>query len=277
MPPRSREPGPGQVSFDGEEIPQRLPVNVDRSRNALSRTLSFEYMQLDEADYMDVRPHMLELVRPDALRPFLIDVPLDITKSPSAASYTDRSTKRERNIALTDREAKLLPRFVGAIQRNAAINVGAAVTSEFPTDADIARKDRAKLHVQRGKLPQVIKYQSMLTEQKVLLDKFSTASRGKNVGLSMFGDEKNMRERFAYLQTFIIGDMVKAYANQHGLDAQRARMVDKAITVSILYHPNKVENFHELIGFLREYNLHRQELAAQRIESMTRNIGRALV
>lgn len=279
MPPRSRQPGEGQLGFDGSVAPPPQPVNPERPRNALARTLTPEYMNLSADDFMDVTVPMVEHVQPDKLRAFLIDVPLDVTKSPSAVSYTGTTGAgtTERNIALTDTEAKLLPRFVTSIQRNAAINVGAKVTSPILGDTDIARKARAKIHVQESKLPKVEEYQGLLLTQQHLLDKFIVASSGRNVGLSMFGKEGSLRQKVAYLQTFIIGDMIRAYGTQRGLSEADMKMVDKAITVSLFFHPDRVANFNSLVRFLREYNGHKVLLTTQRIESMRRNIGSVVV
>ena len=279
MPPKSRQPGEGQLGFDGSVVTLPKVVDPERPRNALARTLTMEYMDLDPNAFTDITVEMVAYVQPDRLQGALIDVPLDIEKSPSAASYTGntRGGRREVNIALTDTEAKLIPRFVGAIQRNAAINVGAKITTPVPTDADIARKGRSKTHVQESKLPKVEEYHDMLLEQRTLLEKFIKASDGSNVGLSMFGDEGALREKFAYLRTFIIGDMIRAYGTQRKLTESQMKTMERALTVSIFYHPNKVDNFHNLVKFLREYNGHKLLLAQQRIDSMKRNIGNVVV
>jgi hypothetical protein len=268
------QPGEGQLGFDGSVVPPMSAVDPERPGNALARTLTLEYMDLDSADFTDVTASMLEYVRPDKLRPHLIDVPFDGTVSPMAVSYTDRQTLEERNVAVTPQEAQLLPRFMNAFQRSAAVKSRAKVTTHLPSDADIARAERSKVHIQETKLPAVTKYYAMLQTQRSLLDKFIVASSGRNVGFSMFGKEGTARERFAYLQTYIIGDMVRAYGTQRGLTSADMRMVDKAITMNIFYHHNKADNFHDLVQFLREYNGHKLELAGQRVDSMERNIGR---
>jgi hypothetical protein len=265
----------GQLAFDGSEFHAPGTVDPARTRNALARTLSFEYMGLNPREYDDVKLEMLESVQPENLRPYLIDVPLDMDASPTAVSYTDPNTRRERNIAVTPEEAFILPRSVGAMQRSAAIAAAHRSRTPFPGRADLARQERARIHVQESKLPRVEKYKDMLTEQGELVQKFATASEGRNVGLSMFGGEANMRERFAYLQAFIIGDMIRAYGAQRNLVGSEMTQIDKAITVSILFNPEKTGNFHGLMKLLREYNGHKTLLADQRIESMRRNIGRA--
>jgi hypothetical protein len=252
-------------------------VDFTRPRNSLSRALNPEYLGLDEAAYIDLRPEMIEHVRPEAIRPYLIDVPFKAETSPYAVSYYDRQRNIDRNIAVTPQEAQVLPRHVEAIKRNAAITTAAKVTTELPTDADLERIERAKIHVQASKLPSLRTYRATLLDQQDRLARFLTNSRGSNYGLSMFGGEANMRDHFNYLQTFIIGDVVRAYSAQRHLNETQSGEVSRAIEYSYVFRSEKFDNFHKLMEFLYEYNGHKLQLAGQRIESLERGVGERVI
>jgi hypothetical protein len=276
----SREPGPNDIPFDDmPPSPRRLPNDFDpkRPRNSLSRALTPEYLGLDEAKYMDLTPEMIDAVQADALRPYLVDVLPKAATSPYAVSYYDPRQAQDRHIAVTPQEAKILPRHVEALKRNAAIGAAAKVTTELPTDADLARVERAKVHAQESKLPGLRTYHTAMLEQKALLAKFITNSRGSNYGLSMFGGEANMRDHLNYLQTFVIGDMVRAYSAQRHLNETQSSQVGRAIEYSYVFRAEKFNNFHALVEFLYEYNGHKLELARQRIVSIERGIGEQVV
>ncbi len=274
---RPINPGEGQFMLDGGEYHEPPRVDYARPRNSLSRALTEEYSGLDPNNFMEITHEMVEYVKPEQLRPYLIDVPLNIEKSPYAVSYTDFRTKRERNIAVTPAEAKLLPRFVGALQRNAAIGSASKVIAPFPADTDIARAGRSRIHVQESKLPGMLRYRDSLIADQKLIDKFIVASTGKNVGLSQFGPEGNFRNSLAYLQTFILDPMILAYSAQRKLSESQQRQVGKAIEFSMRLHPEKIGKFHDMMKFLHEYNGHKFQLVDQRIESVQRNIGKPLV
>jgi hypothetical protein len=280
MPSANREPGPDDMPLPDMPVPARPAydtVDFRRPRNSLSRALTPEYLGLEASDYMDLTPEMIDFVQPDKLRDYLIDVPPKSETSPFAVSYYDRSQNTEHYIAVTPREAKLLPRHVEAIKRSAAINTAAKVVTGVLTDTDIARVERSKIHVQETKLPALITYRDSLLKNDEMVTKFFKNSRGRNYGLSMFGGEINMRESINYLQTFIIGDMVKAYAAQRRLNETQTDQVGRAIEYSYVFRSEKFDNFHNLMAFLHEYNNHKVQLASQRIEAMERNIGRYLV
>ena len=277
----SRTPGEGQLNFDGEEV-HNPAVDPTRPRNALARVLTPEYLGLSERDYYDVTPDMVQYVAPDRLRPYLIDIPApqDPFSNPNVVSYDSALLRRQVFVAITAREAKILPRYVGAMQRNARINAEANNVLLSTPDED-ARAQRAPRHVLESKLPVVREYKDELLVQRALLGKFIMASSPKrNSGLSMFGKEGTMREKFAYLEENIISDMVQAYASQRQLSADDRRMVAKAVTVSIVFarkNNQHIEAFNSLVNFLRVYNSNKLELASQRIANMQRTLGRYAV
>jgi hypothetical protein len=90
----------------------------------------------------------------------------------------------------------------------------------------------------------------------------------------MFGSEGTFRENFAYLQTFIIDDMVRAYGEQRNLPESSMNQMAKTLIYDIALSGNRFKNFHEFMKFGLEYNGHKQELARQRKIAMERNIGR---
>lgn len=274
---KAANPGEGQFMLEGGEYHEPPRVDMARPRNSMSRALTTEYLDLNPNDFMDVTVEMVKYVQPDQLRPHLVDVPLNLQESPCAVSYTDARSRAERNIALTPQEAKLLPRFMGAFQRNAAIGSGAKVMTPQPTDSDIARSERAKLHAQESKLEPMQQYKRTLDTNLELLHKFEVASRGRNVGLSLFGSEGNMRNRLSYLQTFILDPMLQAYGEQRQLNAEQRKQVAKAVRYSLFVHPDKISHFHSMMNFLIEYNGHKMELVTQRIRSVEHNLGKVAV
>jgi hypothetical protein len=260
--------------MEGGEAHPQPPVDLGRQRNALARALTPEYMGLNPNDFMDVTPEMVKYAAPAELSKHLIDVPFDVRKSPRAVAFYDPTQRRERNIAVTPKEAQVLPRFMNALQQSTEITADAKITTGIPTEADIARVKRSPLHAQEAKLPKVRALENMLVSQHDLLSRFIQASEGSKRGLSMFGPEVAVREKLAYLQTFIIGDMIRAYGSQRQLSAHDMKMLDKAITVRLFFGPDRLDKFHDLAVFLGSYNEHKYEATKQRREAMERNIAR---
>ena len=266
----------GQLDIQGTPVTLEPAFNPERARCSVASMLNAEKLGLNEADYMFITPEMVEAVAPRNMRTSLIDVPPSIQDSPFVVSYTDRSTHRERYIAVTAPEAKVLPRSIAALGNNARIASRAKAGGPIVNDVDQARAERATIHVQETKLPKVSTYLEALEYQGNLLKRFETASYGKNIGLSMFGKEGTFRENFAYLQTFIIDDMVRAYGEQRSMTESEMRLMANTLTYSIALSPNRFGNFNRFMKFALEYNGHKQELARQRKESMEHNIGRAI-
>lgn len=280
MPPVSRHPiNPieGQLDLEGNLAHIEPSFNPERARCSVASMLNAEKLGLNEADYLFVRPEMVEAVRPQKMREFLIDVPRSIQDSPYVVSYTDyRAGNRERYIAVTAPEAKVLPRSIAALGNNARITSRAKAAGPVVADRDQSRAERANIHAQESKLPGVTTYLESLEDQGKLIAKFEKASRGKNIGLSMFGKEGTFRENFVYLQTFIIDNMVRAYGEQRKMPESQMKAMADTLTYAVTLSPNKFGNFHSFMQFALEYNGHKQELARQRKISMERNIGKYL-
>ncbi len=281
MPPVSRNPivpGEGQMDTEGHITHIEPAFNPERARCSVASMLNAEKLGLNERDYLFVRPEMVEAIQPGEMRKSLIDVPRSIQDSQFVVSYTEfgRAGGRERYIAVTAPEAKVLPRSIAALGNNARIASRAKAVGPVVTNRDQLRGERANIHAQESKLPGVATYLESLKNQGRLIAKFKKASDGRNIGLSMFGSEGKFRENFAYLQTFIIDDMVRAYGEQQKLTESQMKMVANTVTYDIVLGPNKFGNFHNFMKFALEYNRHKQELALQRKIAMERNIGKYL-
>jgi hypothetical protein len=266
------EPIPGQLDIEGIETLARPAFDLERSRCSVASMLNGEKLGLNERDFMFVTPDMIEAVAPRNMRQSLIDVPASIQNSQFVVSYTN--SRKERFIAVTALEAQILPRSIPALSNNARIVSRAKAAGPVVSDVDQQRAERASIHAQESKLPGVTKYLAMLEDQKTLIEKFRDASHGRKIGLSQFGSEVRFREKFEYLRTFVIADMVRAYGEQRKLDESQMRKVSDTITYATVFSPNKFGNFYQLMRFAHEYNGHKQELARQRKEAMERNIGR---
>jgi hypothetical protein len=86
-----------------------------------------------------------------------------------------------------------------------------------------------------------------------------------------------MRAQYAYLESVIITDMVRAYGAQNQLPGSSMKMVEKTIRWNNYFHPDKFSNFHELAKLLREYNGHKLELVSQRVTALQKSIGHSVV
>jgi hypothetical protein len=263
----------GQLDLSGNEILTPPAFNPERARCSVASMLNAEKLGLDPAKYHFIQPEMVEAVRPDNMRNFMIDVPPSIQDSPFVVSYTDMRTHNERYIAVTAPVAKILPRSIPALSNNARIHSRAKVSGPVIADSDQARSERASIHAQESKLPVVTTYLNSLEGEQKLIARFEKASQGRNIGLSMFGKEGTFRERFAYLQTYIIDDMVRAYGEQRRLPESSMKRMADTLTYAITLSPHRFGNFNAFMNFALEYNAHKQELTRQRKVSIERNIG----
>lgn len=257
-----------------------VPQTIDLARrNSLSRALTPGYLGINPQDYLDITYAMVDFVQPDHLYPHLVGVPPfnNGTGNPHTVSYYAGRQQGEVTIAVTPREAKLMPRHVGAIRGAARITTAAAVQTEFPTDQDMSREQRSGQHVHESKLATLTSLRdNVYLPQRGLLNKFIKASDGRNFGLSMFGGEAQTRAALATLQTQIFGDMVKAYGYQRGLPESLTRQVEKAITASIVLLPNPQDthrNFAALVRFARGYNGHKLAAVNERIAAIEKQLS----
>lgn len=268
----------GQPTLDGGFVPDVKAMDPSRARNSLSRALSFEYLGLKEEDYYGITPDMVEHVGPDQMKPYLLGVPMDAKKHPNVVSYTADRGRREQTVTLTAQEAKVLPRFVGALERNARINVESKIETDIVRDVDLARMRRSQGHVHEDRLPKIETYLQTLKEQQELAAAFIQASKGSNAGLSLMGGEARMREKLTYFRTIILGDIIRAYCSERNLTESQQIQVRKAVDLRIAYQGKRsVTNFNEYARFAYEMLGHKIEAASQRIEAMQKSIGRNLV
>jgi mRNA-degrading endonuclease toxin of MazEF toxin-antitoxin module len=268
----------GQPTLDGGFVPDVQAVDINRKRNSLSRALNFEYLGLKEEDYYAITPDMVEFAGPEQMRPYLLDVPMDADKHPNVVSYTVNRGRKEQTITLTAQEAKLLPRFVGALERNARIGVESKIETDIVRDVDRARMRRSRGHVHEDRLPKVQTYLQTLKEQDALAAAFIQASTGKNAGLSLMGGEARMREKLTYFRTIILGDIIRAYCSERNLTESQQIQVRKAVDLRIAYQGKRnVANFNEYARLAHEILGHKIEATSQRVEAMQKSIGRNLV
>lgn len=271
--PKSIVFGP-QLDLDGKEIFEQPVYNPERSRCSVASMLNADKLGLKLDEFMFIQPEMIEAVRPSEMRKSLI-----LFSKPKKedlryfVSYDDERHRRTVYVAVTTKEAKVLPRNVEALAGSAWRNTQSKTVGPTVSNNDQSRAERAGIHVQESKLPKVNTYLESLESQAELLKKFEQASRGRNVGLSMFGKEKTFRENFVYLQTFIIDDIVRAYGERNRLPETSMEFMSKTLTYAISLSPNKFHNFNTFMKFALEYNGHKQELARERKNEMIRNIG----
>ncbi|MCA9325188.1 hypothetical protein KDA23_03960 [Candidatus Saccharibacteria bacterium] len=267
----------GQFTLEGDFVADPKPVDPTRSRNSLSRALDPGYLGRAVRNYMDLTPEMLEYAKAKQLQPHLIDVPSDFERSPFAVSYTDPRTHRERYIALTAQEAKIVPRSVPALSRSARIVTEAAVQTDIPTDEDLSRAQRSKAHVLEPALPKMQAFVKTLRSQDELAAKFVVAATGSNAGLSLMGGEARMREQLTYFTTFIIGDMLRAYASQRGLTASQHDQLCRAVDYNMVFTgAARIGMTRDYAELAHEYLGHKIQIVDQRIKSVERDIRRFL-
>lgn len=252
-------------------MPERpfAPVNVG-VRNSLSRALTPDYVGIRAEDYLDITPEMLELASPDNLRPYLI--------RPSSAGITNVSggdrglvyyqslnpdTRRTEPlyIAVTPSEFLLMVGSIATLGQRAVKRVVTLRTPEGsqPSSVDEAAAKRGGVHVVEGLLEKLQTYRTNDLEQRIAtIHKFQEAL--KYPGLARFGSEGQMRIALAYLQTYVMGDMLTVLGEQRRWSPGQASRAQRAIEKNIILERegnHHLRNFGDYLKLWDEWNGHK--------------------
>lgn len=275
------KPGEGPTKdpdvFTVPATPRRQPFEL-KDRNSLTRVFSYEYMGLNPENYADITPAEMQAVKASSLQPFLFGMP---SKREGAIAYLPPERSEPITyVALTPAEDILL---TGSIETlgNRAISKSQQkrqpLQGENPSqevvERDAAAAQRAGVHAVEGKIHSMERYVAMTEKNLGLLAKFSKNAKDRN--LSMFGDEKSMRENVAYLRTYVIDPVIEAVGKQKGWNVQETKRYQNALVKSIFIaedNQQQDEDFKAILALAADWNSYKWAVAKTKLDEARRYV-----
>jgi hypothetical protein len=238
------------------------PVNVRRSRNALARTLTPSYWNIDPEKYNDITAEMRAAAHPGQLIKSLVDIAPD---SPCAASYIPGGSHRSGYIALTPSEYSLIPRSPESFSRSVR---NTTLKARPQGDTHVQAADRSVAHALESKRSNLESYvQETLLPWDHQLYKFKVAA--KNPGLSVMGPEMNMRIQFETFRSSIMGNMLEALRVQRSWNEEQYDFAARTIEARMLIdrdHNKHIAYFAGFVAMSQYYFGHKTALFKDRIQ-----------
>ncbi|HVC36403.1 MAG TPA: hypothetical protein VNE40_03100 [Candidatus Dormibacteraeota bacterium] len=253
---RSREAAPGQIAIPGLE-----------PRLSLVHILTPEYMGVRAEDYADVPAAWVEWAAPEHLRPSLIDIAWD---DRSAVGYKPAGSNRRTWLAVTPEEYQMFARDVSWLARtaiNGTLNARARTISPFAEVNQLAAQ-RAGIHAVESRSETMQTYLAHIVEPRIKqIDRFKESTEYPNLNR---GNNQKVRQRFEYLQQFVIGDMLRAIGNQRAwtTESGKPKRAEQAITKRLYIDGSpsqRAANFRDLLELAGDYYGHKKALLLTKI------------
>lgn len=257
----ARQPGVVQESFEG------MPSHeVDRGFNIQRNFAGYvtpEMWGLEEANYTDITPRMVELVTPDRLRESLIDV---VPGSQGAVSFRAAERRQPLWIALNPVEYGHISRSVGALGSSAVNQTLASRAGSANLSYHQPKATRAAVHVVERKRQKMETYlEDTLLPETVRLEKFIEYSTHPQ-----FRRKKgiDMHVELGWIQEAIFENMLSVVGRQRDWTKQQEDLAKRSLQWRLFFDRDNNQhlgNWQGMLKFALEYEQVKTALYKDRI------------
>lgn len=267
MPPRNREPGPGQIPIEGLT-----------PRAALVHVLTPEFQLIDPADFADIPDRFIPYTHPDSLRASLLNVPpLNPDENHAVVSYQPAESAGWTRLTVTSEEFTLFARHVPMLAETALQGVFHArdkkLRAETGNPTAQARSGDDWAAARRAAMRQVIGKEEAMYQhlQDELMPRIDTIKRFQEMihypNLNR-GSNQRVRERTEILREYVFGDMLKAIGNLREWDTDKTTLASRTLQKRLYMDPDRgrrVKNFQAMLQLAEDYYGHKQAFVRSRI------------